>query len=138
MLATADTKEELNENRDSIEDCEKMFEAASQGLEIYYNGDWQHMPAEVPLVTDIYGLQPLDYALGINRHSQKERLKELEAGEEIQNQYNYKFVPISSEVKNVVDQSKNLQLVQDIFTYTKGYGFYHNSMNMVQPIIQAV
>ena len=52
--------------------------------------------------------------------------------------YNYQFVPISRKLLSVVEQSKNLILVQDILTYTKEYPFYHNSMNMVQPIVQAV
>ena len=38
----------------------------------------------------------------------------------------------------MIEQSKNLQLVQNIFAHVKDYQFYYNSFNMVYPIMQAV
>lgn len=42
-----------------------MFTVAKEGFDYKINGSWTQIHPEVPLITDCFGLQPLDYSFGI-------------------------------------------------------------------------
>ena len=105
---------------DSASDCKNMFESAESGLDFFHEGEWHKVCIEVPLITDCYGMQPLDYALGIVK---KRDICYLE-----------KPQGLADKIK----QSENLELVQNILDKTKHYSLFTNTLNMVYPIIHAV
>ena len=49
---------------DSASECKAIFVAAQHGLDFKINGEWTNFVIEVPIITDCYGMQPLDYAFG--------------------------------------------------------------------------
>ena len=70
MLAKVDNAQEQSNKTSSIDDCDQIFVKALEGFEIQISEDqeWTKQTYEVPLITDCYGLQPLDYAYGIYEH----------------------------------------------------------------------
>lgn len=79
---------------DSSSEAEAMFRAASESFNI-----------EVPLFTDCYGLQPLDYAFGLCAQVKMKNYREV-------------FLPLSDDEQKQIEKSENLKLAQIIFKYT--------------------
>ena len=68
MLAYTTRNLKMAVKQDSSNDAEAMFKAAKEGFEIKSGRKWKKICPEVPLITDCFGLQPLDYAFGECRH----------------------------------------------------------------------
>ena len=65
MLAVPNREKEGKEvKQDSSNDALAMFEAADEGFDISIGKAWYTVKPQVPLITDCFGLQPLDYAFG--------------------------------------------------------------------------
>jgi len=125
-----DSEAESNQKFDSFDDCSAMFEFAEQGVEIPINGKMELVNLQVPLFPNCKGLYALDYAMGIYQH--------LTLGPQADSNLNLKFAPITREEIQIVKASRNLPLVQAIFTYTKDYPFLSSSTEMIFPIIAAI
>ena len=68
MLAYTTRNNNMAVKQDSSNDAEAMFKAAKEGFEIKSGRKWKKICPEVPLITDCFGLQPLDYAFGMCKH----------------------------------------------------------------------
>ena len=108
---------------DSSKECKAIFEAAKNGLDLKINDEWKNFVIEVPIITDCYGMQPLDYAFGLlSRKDDKTA---------------YRYLNDTRETKKI-EQAENLALVQEILEQSKEYESFTNTTNMVYPIIQGI
>ena len=65
MLSQTDPNN-LAEKQNAQQDCEDIFKVAARDEDVVKART--HSSYEVPILQDIYGLTPLDYALGITSH----------------------------------------------------------------------
>lgn len=63
MLAQQ-TGKDMQTERSAAEICDSIFRAAAVGTRKLSKSSFEPLPIRVPFVSDVYGLTPLDYALG--------------------------------------------------------------------------
>ena len=76
MLALPPSRKELSEQdvkQDSSNDAEAIFIAAERGFNVKFGNQSFVIHPEVPLITDCFGLSPLDYAFGMCKEIQQDK-----------------------------------------------------------------